>query len=369
MLNSKDRRTMDINDEVSRCDNISELKEILIQNSSYYSDWKRYINRLMEKSHMNYVQMAKRCHCSRNTVKKWCREGAIPQNRETFLKIGFAFRLEYDEFDMMLKRYGKYSGLYAKNMSDAICIFVINHYPDNEHTDAYECYLQCKEYLLMSLRQTDGCIVAPKDTFQIEEELLGCDSREEFEKFILDNRASYQQTFSNLIAFLELLISKKGENMHRFAQYNELDFSYEKMISALRLKRECPDRLRLILLGVNMNLSLEDINYMLSLAYMESMCAKDKLECIIMYVVEDAYLNNPPYMYESAMVLQHYENDPKLQNRCKDILNKYWETKEDNKSNIMDKRIPNYIENGLSDYLRYVLSELDWEDETIYKYI
>lgn len=58
---------------------------------------------------------------------------------------------------------------------------------------------------------------------------------------------------------------------------------------------------------------MEQINYMLSLAYMKPMCAKDNLECIIMYAVENAYLMNPAYSVESAIILQHYKQNPVLQ--------------------------------------------------------
>ena len=86
------RNTIDVNEQVSKCESLVELQEILSKNSNYYKDWKQYINRLVERKHMNYVQLSKACHCSRNTVKKWCREGAMPQNRETFLKIGLGLR-------------------------------------------------------------------------------------------------------------------------------------------------------------------------------------------------------------------------------------------------------------------------------------
>lgn len=367
MLNSKDeyRRTIDVNDEVAKCESIVELKEILNQNSTYYQEWKFYINRLMEQSHMNYMQMAKNCHCSRNTVKKWCREGIMPQNRDVFIKIGLAFRLDLEEFNRMLQRYGKCPKLYAKNMDDAIVIFLVTHYP--KEGDAYECYLQLKELLLKRMRQSGEGIAGERDTTEIEEELLSKKTQEEFEDFIIVNQKSYQESFQKLIEYLSLFISEKGESIHHFIQSNGLDFSYEKMLSALKQKRESPNRLRLILLGVNLNMSLEQINHMLSLAYMEPMCAKDDVECVIMYVVEDAYLLNPAYSVESAMILQHYEQNPRLQEKCKAILKKYWVEGDYNDKEDKDiKERANaiaFIESSISDYLRYVLKELEWEED------
>ena len=62
------RNTFDVNEEVSKCESLAELQEILSRNSNYYYVWKNYINYMVEKNHLNYVQLAKTCHCSRNTV-------------------------------------------------------------------------------------------------------------------------------------------------------------------------------------------------------------------------------------------------------------------------------------------------------------
>lgn len=357
------RNTLDVNEQVSKCESLVELKEILSKNSTYYQKWKNYINRLVERKHLNYVQLAKVCHCSRNTVKKWCREGAMPQNRETFLKIGLGMRLSMDEFNELLWRYGRYPRLYGKNMEDAVCIFVIQHYPAD--ADPYECYLQLKQHLLKRMQEYTGKAAAPKDTIEIEERLMTQETKEEFEQFICENHKSYEESYQKLGQFIQLFIEAKDENVHRFVQTNSLPFSYEKMLSALRQRGECPNRMKLILLGVNLNMSVEQINYMLSLAYMEPMCAKDNLECIIMYAVENAYLMNPAYAVESAIVLQHYEQNPMLQNKCREILNRYWKEGR----YVEEKETLAYLEESIGDYLKSILEHLAWEKDEIFRYL
>ena len=39
------RNTIDVNEQVSKCESLVELQEILSKNSNYYKDWKQYINR------------------------------------------------------------------------------------------------------------------------------------------------------------------------------------------------------------------------------------------------------------------------------------------------------------------------------------
>ena len=357
------RNTIDVNEQVSKCESLVELQEILSKNSNYYKDWKQYINRLVERKHMNYVQLSKACHCSRNTVKKWCREGAMPQNRETFLMIGLGLRLNLEEFNELLLRYGRYPRLYGKNMEDAVCLFVIRHYPSEG--DAYEVYLQLKEHLLKRMREYGKGDARPLDTMEIEERLMAQESTEEFEQFICENAGSYEESYHKLAEFIQLFIKAKEENVHRFVQTNSLSFSYEKMMSALRQRGECPNRIKLILLGVNLNMSMEQINYMLSLAYMKPMCAKDNLECIIMYAVENAYLMNPAYSVESAIILQHYKQNPVLQKKCRDILAQYWEAG----LYAEERETLRYLEESIGDYLKNILQELDWEEQEIFRYL
>ncbi len=358
------KSTTKLNSEVEKCESLIELREILNNNSDYYYEWKNYINRLMERHHTNYVQMAKKCHCSKNTVKKWCREGIMPQNRDAFIKIALGFRLDLEETNRLLQHYGRYPKLYAKNMDDAVCLFVIRHYP--KEGDAYECYLQLKQRLLLLLQEAQGETKAGKDTFQIEAGVLSQETQEEFELFVIENRQAFLECFTKLVDYLELFVKAKSDNIHHFVKTNELDFSYEKMLSALKKRGECPNRMRLILLGVNLNMSLEHINEMLSLAYMKPMCAKDNVECIVMYAVESAYLNNPTYDLESAMILQYYDRNPRIQENCKRILREYWDNCVYNVENREDFQ---YLENNIREYLRYILEQLEWEDEEIYRYL
>lgn len=356
------RNTLRLNDEVEKCETLAELQQILNQNSEYYQEWKRYINLLMERKHANYVQMARLCHSSKNTVKKWCREGAIPQNREAFFKIALGFRLNLEETNHLLQRYGKYPRLYAKSMEDAVCIFVIQHYP--EDGDAYEYYLQLKERLLKILQRKEGKNAnADRDTNSMEEGVLSQKTMEEFEDFVIENRSAFLKSFEKLAEFIDLFIETRNDNIHNFVKSSELDFSYEKMLSMLKTKGECPNRMKLILLGVHLNMSLENINYMLSLAYMEPMCAKDNVECVVMYAVTNAYLNNPAYELESAMVLQYYERSPELQKKCYEIV-KAWDAYAATTESQEDMH---FMEESIGEYLRYIFEQLDWQDEQIYR--
>lgn len=357
-----------LNENVGKCESLLELKEILNRNNEYHYEWKQYINRLVEKNHVNYTQMAAICHSSRNTVKRWCREGVVPQNRHTLIKIALGFRLDLDETNELLQYYGKYPKLYAKTMEDAICIFLLCH-KDEEQGDLYELYMKIHTMLLekISDEHWKETVLKDVDTIILEGGIKTQKTLEDFENFILEKYDSFRTSFQKLIDFIELFIKSKEENMHRFSEHNQLDFSYEKMISQLKKHRGYPDRIKLILLGVHLNMSVEYINTMLSLAYMAPMCAKDNLECIIMYVVESAYTNNPAYTIESAMVLKYYEGNAQIQKKCRKILENYWSTDDKYWCDMRGEKNNSFNEN-ISSYLKDVLEQLQWEDD-IFRYL
>ena len=86
-----------------------------------------------------------------------------------------------------------------------------------------------------------------------------------------------------------------------------------------------------------------------------------------MYAVESAYLINPAYSVESAIILQHYTQNPVLQEKCKEILNKYWN--ENVYAATEEKEALGYLEESIGDYLKHILEELEWDEYDIFRYI
>ena len=55
----------------------------------------------------------------------------------TFIRIGRAADYNIADMNELLNRYGNDSGLYSKNISDCICIFVLNKYSGEEKVSMY----------------------------------------------------------------------------------------------------------------------------------------------------------------------------------------------------------------------------------------
>lgn len=354
-------------EKVARCEDVEELKEILNRDSDYYQDWKKLMNGVMEVNKLSYEKLGRLCNCSKNTVKRWCLEGKLPQNRETFIKISLGLGLDLEQTNDFLQRYGKYPKLYPKNMEDAIHIFVIHH-PDYSR-DPYEYYNDLKRKCLMELKNIQvrrkKAVKEELNTQYFFDELLSKKTQEDFEEFIISNADIFETSYRKLIQYLDMFILSKSGNVHEFVRNKELNPTFEKLLSLLRKKREVPNRTKLIALGIHLNMSLEQLNEMLSLAYMEPVCAKDRVECAIIYAVESAHLNNPELAYENAICLKNYVQNREIQVRCKQIIQEYMDTI--TYESIGDFKEYSNMEDEISEYLKWVLKEIALDSEEIYQ--
>lgn len=76
----------------------------------------------------------------------------MPKSRENFIKFGMGLRYNLQEINFVLQRYGKYPRLYSKSLEDAICIYIISHYPKDESINPYDEYEKIKANFLNILK-------------------------------------------------------------------------------------------------------------------------------------------------------------------------------------------------------------------------
>ena len=82
--------TNDIIEAMNNCDNVEDLKaDILNRIKNQREDWIEKVNSIIKRNGYTQSELAKLCGVSRVAVAKWCK-GTLPQNRDTFIKIGFA---------------------------------------------------------------------------------------------------------------------------------------------------------------------------------------------------------------------------------------------------------------------------------------
>ncbi len=284
-----------IKDAISRCDDIEELKnKILPMLKTQQELWLHKFNAILSDSGYTKTRFADICGVSRVTVDKWCK-GAIPKNRETFLKIGMAARYDMEQMNQLLQRYGQYPALYSKSLADCVCIFVVNHYSgkDDEPIEKYRYIMErIKENIIRSESdETDNM-----STVKFDEKLSEVKDEEALEQFIADNIAMFSYSYHKFYAYVKMCIDANykhySNSVFDMAEGQGWSSSLRQCVSAIRQNKWYPTRNKIISLGLHLSMDHSQIDEMLKLAHMEPLCAQNIFESVIMYVLDDASIND-----------------------------------------------------------------------------
>lgn len=199
--------------QVINCEEIDELKQILNKYSPYYSNWRDYVNNVMLTNGLSYEKLGKKCGFSKNTIKGWVKNNCMPKSRENYIKFGMGLRYNLQEINFVLQRYGKYPRLYSKSLEDAICIYIISHYPKDESINPYDEYEKIKANFLDILKTKNKrkfLADSPNSTMDIEKKIIGFSNEKELVDFVRKNEVEYLNSYYKLIDYIEAYV--KAEN-------------------------------------------------------------------------------------------------------------------------------------------------------------
>ena len=283
--------TIYLQEQISRCEDIEELRQqILPLLETQQRQWSQYFQELLRDSGCTKSKFASLCGVSRVSIDKWCK-GAIPRNRETFLRIGLAANLDTAQMNLLLQRYGRYPALYSKSLEDCICLYVLSH---NEQKDALQQFHYIRERIAEKLLPDtrDGENIS---TVKFDEKLSDIQSRDMLEQFIADNTHVFSFSYHKLYAYIKMFLSANdfcyAGNVFELAETQGWSSSLRQCVSAIRQNKWYPTRNKIISLGLHLCMDHDQIDEMLKLAHMEPLCAKNIFESVIMFILDDAELN------------------------------------------------------------------------------
>ncbi len=296
MLNRNDDmmiKTEYIREEISRCEDIDELKKrIFPMLKSQQEEWSVKVAEIISDNGYTKSKFAELCDVSRVTVDKWCK-GAIPKNRETFLRIGMAAKYDVEHMNVLLQRYGGYPALYSKSLEDCVCMFVLSQ---NYEDDRIEKYRYILKKIKESIIRDEYSIMENVTTDKFDEKLSEIRNEDELEQFITDNNAMFSYTYHKFYAYVKLCIDvnyrEYATSIFDMAEGQGWSSSLRQCVSAIRQNKWYPTRNKIISLGIHLSMDHEQIDEMLRLAHMEPLCAKNIFESIIIFILDDASLNN-----------------------------------------------------------------------------
>lgn len=315
--------TIQIQDEAERAEDLQDLRALLRRYESSYLSWQREINRLLDESGLSYAAFAERCGLSRNTLRRWCKSGGAPRSRATYLKIAFGLSMTPEETDRLLVRYGGYPGLYAMDLFDAVCVFLLRR-GGCRYEDAERLYARCADGL-------DRAACARHETVYAASALRGLDTEAAFAAFVRENGGLFRTPRRKLRDCLADRLRAQGydpvtaavQPVHSLFAARAIPARFEKDISQLMVHGQVPRRERLIALGLHLQCTADELNELLCLAGMEPLCAKNRLECILIYALQQLCLTHPELAVDSAAQLLAVAQDPALCRKCRELIEQY----------------------------------------------
>lgn len=357
-------KTMYVEKNIYHKDSISDLIEYIQQEKDSFLNWQFYINQQLQLRGCSYEKFGKMVGFSKNTIRSWCCNGTMPRSRDMFIKLAFGLKMNVDETNELLTKYGKYSALYAKDLYDAITIYVINQRVGNWDDERY-CYDSLEKWNnkfeeIFKAHQVNRKYYYDPKTIGVYNDISGIKDDSAFEEYVLANKEIFFSSYSSLICFIDdfiqIRISEKKDDTdetkyswHKYVTEKGLDSSFEIMISRLKRDGLLPRREQLIALGIHLNMVENDINKMLSLANMKELYARDMAESLIMYLLRNAEIADPDLQLNNAWKYVMATSDRKLKKEYQDIIERYYcnDTAED------------WSEEGIEDLAEYIIKMIN----------
>lgn len=282
-----------IRDEIARCEDVEELKDkVFPLICSQQEQWKEKIAEIIRESGYKKSKFADKCGVSRVTVDKWCK-GSIPKNREMFLQIGMAAGYNIKRMNQLLQQYGQYPSLYSKSLEDCVCMFVLDHYAAEERSDQYKYILGRIKETIVRENVTEAENIS---TEKFDAKLADVQNEDELELFITENIAIFSYAYHKFYAYVKTCINANyqmySSSVFDMAEGQGWSSSLRQCVSAIRQNKWYPTRNKIISLGLHLSMDHDQIDQMLILAHMEPLCGRNVFESVVMFILDDASLNN-----------------------------------------------------------------------------
>ena len=352
-------KTQIFRQKVENCDNKEDLKKLLKNNEDSFVTWGTIFRELMQRCYNPPMyRVAQYCGVSEATAKTW--KDKIPTKREYIIAIGMFCKLNLSEINRLLKRYAKFSELYPKNPEDAIYIFLINNNRPFSEAKKYQSLfvdiIQNKEK-----RKLYG--FSSKGTNYVRNELLQAHTEIEFESFMIENIDEFKGAYIKVAEYIDAYLKARGDvNINKLAkeQSEKVGRLYNNAYTKLKNYAIVPKRSVLLAMAINIGMPTEDIDQLLELAGMEKLCPKDRLECLVIYILEDLYINEPDNI--------PYEELRKSQNEL--LRNKYssyiWDEFKCDFQNLEKGNLKN---NSSSEMAQYISEDGELKYESVGEYV
>lgn len=292
--------TEQLNIRVSKCESLAEFKaDILPQLKEYRAVWKKTINGIFRSSGLSKSGFAALTGVTPAMVSKWLLFGAVPRNRETFIKIGLASGAGLEGINALLLKNG-FPELYARSIEDCVYIFVLSS-DSIPHT-----YRACTAVRMRLMALLEGGTLEAKcgkadsmDTDMLQRFLVNAETEQEIVELVRRNHEAFSKSYDKLYSFIseriDMNVFASGSSERTVNALSEIQgwsSSLLKCAYEIRKRRWFPTRAKLISLGLHLNMGFDELNEMLRLSHMDALYTKNPVECAVAFAVQHTELND-----------------------------------------------------------------------------
>lgn len=295
-------KTQTIIDAIERCESMDDYKKMFIheihEDQLFYSDWEKHISTLLREHALTRADIARGLNVSRATATKFIE--SIPSKRKNVVMIAMMLHMNLEETNELLVRWARFQKLYVKNPEDAIWIYLINNKKYDSPAAAFE--LLYGKYLDLAYKETPSDSYGHTNTRALDSELMKIVKDDEFINWMSGHISEHKTCCDKLVHCLDAFLNESGEFINQWFGSNETmkRDKYYRIIRELKEKGRIPARDFLISLGLHLKLGTRKINELLEAAGMGGVLAKDQLEGLIMFFIEELYCSYPSMFSEDA---------------------------------------------------------------------
>lgn len=292
-MENKPMNTLMMVDEIERCETLDDFKEVFVKkyydSSSFYSDWKKHISTLLREHSLTAADVSRRLGVSKASAKRFI--DRIPSKRRNVIMLAMMFGMNLEETNDFLVRWAKYQALYIKNPEDAIWMYMINTKKFDFPANAFETYYN--GYLKLISQTTGDSDCGIKNTVLLNKELIEITTDKDFMDWMKENIYIHKKCCDKLISHIDLLL--KNESINQWFSEDEAlkRDKYYRKIRELKEESRIPERDFLIALGLHLRLGTAKINELLNAAGMGPLLAKDEIEGLVIFFIEELYCRYP----------------------------------------------------------------------------
>ncbi|MBE6753792.1 MAG: hypothetical protein E7559_05525 [Ruminococcaceae bacterium] len=334
-----------VRSQVEGSDTIGDLIDFFNEHEGVIEQPELYFRRLRDENGLSNAAFVRKCHISPRLaprVEQWCSGEALPGTRMTYLKIILGFNMSLAAANRLLTRIGCYSQLYAKNLDDAIVLYLIKTGQGYSQftrlkKQAQEVLLQCiepyreearaqlaeksegtapdeKEVNKLAIRlcctesyaSIDSSGRQPQETDMMLSTLSAVESEPQLLGYVREYWRDIISQHWRVLRYIDRMIEAAASlrsGVLRFAEGAEKTepnlyavlsqchatdcIGAQTMsllmtdVSHLRNHGELPGRNTLVVLGVLLGNGLDSVNRLLGVAGMEPLCVKRGIEAAI----------------------------------------------------------------------------------------